>query len=329
MAGPMNQADAPRPFTLWTYRRAFDAGGHSAAVVVRSTLQGNSSELLVDGRPVAIDATPAAGPDSVRNHRLDATLPDGRALSVEAGYINWLTIGIAARIDGRLIHESHPGRAIALPDRAQKMMLKAGDSAMPADYDPHAFGRNKVPLAIDITLGLLFFVVAKLTDLTTAALIGAGAGLALVVAQRFTRTDLLGGLALFGIVMLLVSAGLAIAFQDDDAIKLRSTVVGLIGAAVFITDGLAGGKWVGRGLSRYLPYKDIDTRRLALGMGGVGLVMAGLNVVVVRIASTDVWLFYTTFVDIVLSFAMVIFVMQWARRNRGVHIVTPDVDLGA
>jgi intracellular septation protein A len=172
---------------------------------------------------------------------------------------------------------------------------------------------NRVPIMVDIALGVLFFVVAKLTDLSTAALVGAGAGIALVIAQRLVKVDLLGGLALFGIVMLLLSAGLALAFQDDMAIKMRSTILGLISATLFLGDGLLGGNRLGKGLMRYLPYNDIDPGRLALGMGLLGLIMAGLNYAVAIVASTDVWLFYTTFVDFFLVMLMILVVFAFAR----------------
>jgi intracellular septation protein A len=159
----------------------------------------------------------------------------------------------------------------------------------------------------------LFFAVAKLTDLPTAAIVGAAAGIGLVVAQRFVKVDLIGGLALFGIVMLLLSAGLAIAFQDDWAVKMRSTILGLVSAALFLGDGLLGGNRLGRGLSRYLPYTDIDPGRLALGMGLLGLAMAGLNYLVASTASTDIWLFYTTFVDFFLIMLAALAVFAFAR----------------
>jgi intracellular septation protein A len=193
------------------------------------------------------------------------------------------------------------------------MVANAKEPTAPDGYDLGQLGRNKVPIMVDIGLGLLFFVVAKLTDLSTAALVGAGAGIALVVLQRFVKADLLGGLAMFGIVMLLFSAALAIAFQDDMAVKMRSTIVGLVSATLFLGDGLLGGNRLGRGLTRYLPYKDIDASRLAIGMGVLGLVMAGLNYLVAIVASTDVWLFYSTFVDFFLVMLMVLVVFQYAR----------------
>jgi len=65
---------------------------------------------------------------------------------------------------------------------------------------------------------LLFYAVAKLTDLPTAAIISAIAGLSLVVVQRFVTVDLLGGMALFGTIMLLISDGFSITCQGDWAV---------------------------------------------------------------------------------------------------------------
>jgi intracellular septation protein A len=177
------------------------------------------------------------------------------------------------------------------------------------------FKANRVPIAVDIILGLLFYVVAKMTDLSTAAIAGAAVGVALLIVQRFVKVDLVGGLALFGVVMLLISAGLAIAFQDDWAVKMRTSIVGVITAVLFLGDGLLGGNRLGKGLARYLPYRDMDAARLAIGMGVLGLVMAGLNYVVAAIASTDVWLFYTTFVDFFLVMLLIVLVLRYARKQ--------------
>lgn len=185
--------------------------------------------------------------------------------------------------------------------------------ALPPGYDPGVLDRNKIPILVDVGLGLLFYVVAKLTDLSTAALVGAGAGIALVVVQRFVKVDLVGGLALFGVFMLLISAGLALLFQDDMAVKMRTSIVGVISAILFLGDGLLGGNRLGKALCRYLPYSDLDPGRLAVGMGVVGLLMAGLNYVVANIASTDVWLFYSTFVDFILMMGLIVLVFRYAR----------------
>ncbi|HEY0044703.1 MAG TPA: septation protein IspZ [Allosphingosinicella sp.] len=289
--------------SLWRYTRPFELDGRPAQVVIRSAMSGLFSELQVDGRTVASDWTPPSGPAATRNHRLVH-----EDVEVEAGYVSLWNIGIAVRRGGALVHESHPGQRIAFPAKLAKMASDPG-------IDMARYKANTIPITIDIVLGLLFFVVAKLTDLSTAAIVGAGVGIALVIVQRFVKVDLVGGLALFGVVMLLISAGLAIAFQDDWAVKMRTSIVGVITAVLFLGDGLLGGNRLGKGLARYLPYRDMDPARLALGMGVLGLVMAGLNYLVAAVASTDVWLFYTTFVDFFLVMLLIVLVLRYARKQ--------------
>lgn len=318
---PPSAPAEPAGTRLWLYKRPFTVGSHECWVLLDSRMSGLHSSLWIDGEQVTGDFTPAAGAEAVRNHRLTATLPDGRALEVEAGYISWFNLGIAVRADGVLVHESHPGRRIAYPRHFVRMVTQQTADGR-SSYDPDKLKRNKVPLLVDIATGLLFFIVAKLTDLKTAALVGACVGIALLVAQRFVKVDLVGGLALFGIVMLLISAGFAIAFDDDELIKQRSTIVGLIGAAFFLGDGLLlKGRRLGHGLNRYLAYTDVDERRLAIGMGLVGIVLALANWVVVKLVSTDVWLFYTTFADIPLSIFLVLAAIRWARSGRAPQAV--------
>ena len=309
-------------FTWWRYpRRRFTAEGQAFEVRMKAHGSEVLSELWKGDLLAAEDRKPIYGPDAVLNHRLVAPLADGRRLDVEAGYVSSWTTGVAARVEGQLIYESHPGRRIAYPEKYRQQITEMDGGVRGAwrqgidqsGTDFSVLKRNKVPIMVDIATGLLFFIVAKMTDLTTAALVGAAVGIALVVAQRFVKVDLLGGLALFGIVMMLLSAGFALAFQDDEIIKLRGTIIGLLGAALFLGDGLLGGNRLGKGMARYLPYSGIDSGRLAIGMGFLGILMAGLNFAVARLASTDVWLFYSTFVDFFLVAALAMLVVRFAR----------------
>lgn len=325
----MSGTSGKRAATFWRYRRPFSVDGLQFLVTIRSRGDGLHSQLSMIGVPVAEDHTPVGGPDAVRNHRLQARMPDGRTIEVEAGYISLWNTGIAVWVDGAKVHESHPGRNIAYPPKyrdqiinmpgntiseAFKAGMKDGSGKAQLDgLDPTAWSRNKIPLSVDIGLGLMFFVVAKLTNLTTAALVGAAVGLVLYAVQRRTRIDLLGGLAAFGIVMMLFSAALALIFQSDDAVKLRTTIVGLTGAAIFLIDGLFGGNRMGKRMAKYLPYTDLMPNRLAIGMGVMGIIMAGLNLLVARLFSTDFWLFYTTFLDFALVMAMIFVVFAFAR----------------
>ncbi len=334
-------------FTWWRYpTRRFTVSGHRAEIRVRARLDGLASELRIDGRPADADHTPMGGEEAVRNHRLSAALPSGGRLEVEAGYVGVWSVGIAARLDGEPVHESHPGRTLAFPEKYREATVSIGGETLGeavrnswksenaklhgAGYDPGKLARNKVPIMVDVGLGILFFIVAKLTDLPTAALVGAGAGIALVVLQRFVKADLLGGLAMFGIVMLLISAGFALAFQDDMAVKMRSTIVGSIGSVLFLGDGLLGGNRLGRAMSRYMAYNDVDPARLAIGMGVLGLVAAGANYLVATYASTDTWLLYSTFFDFFVFILLFLGVLAYSRGKwlpRGYKPPDPSAEL--
>ena len=177
---------------------------------------------------------------------------------------------------------------------------------------------NRLPFAIDIITGLLFYFVAKFTDLQTAAIVGVVVGFGLVLFQRITKIDVTGGLALFGILMLCISAGLAVWLNDDEWIKLRGTITGLIAASFFIIDGARGGPYIGKGLARYMPYSDIHAGRFAIVMGVIGLIMAALNYGAAKLLTTDNWLFYKTFIDNFIVAGLVIFALRFARAKPAV-----------
>ncbi len=162
-------------------------------------------------------------------------------------------------------------------------------------------------------MGFVFFFVAKWTDLTTAAIWGAVAGLALVVVQQFVKkVDLLGGLALFGIVMMIISAIYAFVLQDEYLIQMRTTVMGLFGATLYLLDGvILKGRYLGERTSRYMFMPDIVPQRLALALGAMSIIMALLNWGVVRLVSKDIWLYYTTFGDFFVAVILFSVAIKW------------------
>ncbi len=313
-------------FTWWRYpTRRFTIDGLAFAISGRARGDGLHSTLTMLGVEQASDKTPLLGPGSVRNHKLSAKLPDGRKLDVEYGYMGMWTTGAVARLDGALIYESHQGRVPAYPEKHRvaavehksfRDAIEASRGDNPNPFQSGVFAKeNRLPFAVDVVTGLLFFLIAKLSDLQTAALVGIAVGFGLVLFQQMTKIDVTGGLALFGIVMLCISAGLAVWLADDEWIKLRGTITGLIAAIFFMADGLRGGSYIGKGLARYMPYSDIDPGRFAFAMGCVGLLMAGLNYAAAKLLTTDGWLFYTTFVDTFIIIGLVFFVLRYARRG--------------
>jgi intracellular septation protein A len=292
---------------LWTYRKRFKIDGRPGEVRIRAGMDGLASDLIVDGQILASDFTPNVGAEAVRNHRLAVRLADGSLLEVEAGYRNLWDTAIIVRRNGELVHESKPGAVIAYP-RSMEKLVTAGSAP-----DPKQWERNRLPLGVDIGSGLFFFAVAKTTNLTTAALAAAALAIVLVVLERIIKKDLTGGMVLFGVMMTLIAAGFALAFQSDDAVKWRSTAVGLIAATFFFADGLINrGRWLGRGMARYMPFA-VDNRRMMIGMGLSGLVMALLNLVAMRALSTDGWLVYHSFLDNFVAMGLVFAALGWAR----------------
>jgi intracellular septation protein A len=254
-----------------------------------------------------------------RNHRLCHTLPDGSKLEVEIGYLNWFNTGIRVSISGTLVHESHPGRDILYLTRVRKASLGGKTEQQlqeQRERDAAQWALNRPSLIIDIALGLLFFAVSKVTgNLTTAALVGAVAGLTVVLAQRFVKLDLLGGLAMFGVFTLLLSAGFSLWFQDERMVQLKGSILGVLVAGLIFGDGLFNrGRYFGARLSRYLIGMTVDARRLSLGIAVLGLIMAGLNLIAMHWLSKDAWLTYTTFVDAPLAMVLGLLVFRFAKK---------------
>lgn len=294
---------------VWRYARRFRADGHDIRVITDVGMQSMDTHVEVDGVRAASDLLVMSA-EPYRNNRLSVPLGE-RRLDVEAGYNSWWNVGMRAELDGTTVWESHPGKPIALSAALTKML--EGQSGQQGQF---ARMKTQWPsIAADIALAILFFVVAKVADLRTAALVAAGAGLALVVVQRFVKVDLLGGMALFGIVMTLAGAAFAILFEDDRMIMLRSTVLGGLAAALFLTDGLLGGRYLGKRMMLYMPAQNLDPRRLATGFGLSGLALALLNWLVVEFATKDQWLFYTTFADMPVAFLGVLWALRFAKQK--------------
>lgn len=298
---------------FWTYVRRFTFEGVSYRVDVGAGLKTITSRLFSGTIELDHDFTDVLAPGGQRNHQLRHSLSDGRTLEVEAGYINWINVGICVRVDGQLVHESHPGKPIQFPtidteDPEKAARMQAAQAAQ--------WQRNKPSIYTDIALGALFFLLAKFTDdLPFAAITTAVAGLGVVVAQRFVKVDLLGGLAMFGVVMLLISAGFSYAFDSDWAVKMKSTILGALVATLMFTDAfLNQGGYFGKRLARYMPM-PVVAQRLAFGMALLGVVMGVANYLVATYLPTDIWLYYTSFGDFVLTVLLVFAVMRYARAS--------------
>lgn len=244
-----------------------------------------------------------------------------RSAQLMAGFDNGGSLAIAVTEGGRAVYESHPGRSLQV-DRSSVQTVASEDAPgglsveQMTQLSQRKWQRNKYSIYADMALGALFFIVGKVTeDLALAALIGAGAGLLLVAAQRFVKVDLLGGFAVFGTIMLLISAAFSLALQDDYWVQMKGTVLGLLTASLFMIDGLLRrGAYFGARIERYMPL-PLHHDRIAIGMSLVGVVMAVANYYVANHFTEDFWLTWTTFLDLPLSMALFYAVIFWARKR--------------
>ena len=244
-----------------------------------------------------------------------------RSAQLMAAFDNGGSLAIAVTEGGRAVYESHPGRSLQV-DRSSVQTVASEEAPgglsveQMTQLSQRKWQRNKYSIYADMALGALFFIVGKVTeDLALAALIGAGAGLLLVAAQRFVKVDLLGGFAVFGTIMLLISAAFSLALQDDYWVQMKGTVLGLLTASLFMIDGLLRrGAYFGARIERYMPL-PLHHDRIAIGMSLVGVVMAVANYYVANHFTEDFWLTWTTFLDLPLSMALFYAVIFWARKR--------------
>ena len=312
---------------IWTYLRPFSFRDVDYVVEVSFTFTKTFSRFFRGNE--LLDEQSVHHMDEIQTlvHSLaNDEVEDAR---VEVGYVSWWSVGIAVMQGEDTIYESHPGKNVRV---AEGMMRGSAPSpANEGSSDPASPGldigqmiesnqskweRNKYSIYADLALGALFYLIGKFTeDLALAAIVGAAAGLALVVAQRFVKVDLLGGFAVFGTVMLLISAGFSLALQDDYWVQMKSTVLGIFTATLFMLDGvLRNGAYFGARIERYMPL-PLHHGRIAIGISLTGLLMAYGNYFVAENFSEDFWLTYTTFLDIPVSMAMFYAVMYWARKK--------------
>ena len=312
---------------IWTYLRPFSFRDVDYVVEVSFTFTKTFSRLFRGNE--LLDEQSVHHMDEIQTlvHSLaNDEVEDAR---VEVGYVSWWSVGIAVMQGEDTIYESHPGKNVRV---AEGMMRGSAPSpANEGSSDPASPGldigqmiesnqskweRNKYSIYADLALGALFYLIGKFTeDLALAAIVGAAAGLALVVAQRFVKVDLLGGFAVFGTIMLLISAGFSLALQDDYWVQMKSTVLGIFTATLFMLDGvLRNGAYFGARIERYMPL-PLHHGRIAIGISLTGLLMAYGNYFVAENFSEDFWLTYTTFLDIPVSMAMFYAVMYWARKK--------------
>ena len=312
---------------IWTYLRPFSHNGNDYTVEVFFTLSHTVSRLFKDSE--LLHEQSVHHMDGVQTFVHTVPIESSEPLRIEVGYVSWWSVGIAVFEGEQTVYESHPGKNVRFAEGMMQGGVRPGgsdassesvssglDLAEMVHTNQSKWQRNKYSIYADLALGALFYLVGKFTeDLALAAIVGAAAGLALVLLQRFVKVDLLGGFAVFGTIMLVISAIFSLALQDDYWVQMKGTVLGLLTASIFMIDGVfRRGAYFGARIERYMPL-PLHHNRIAIGMSALGMVMAFANYYVAENFSEDFWLTWTTFLDMPLSIGLFYAIIFWARKK--------------
>ena len=298
---------------IWSYLRPFNFHGYECLVRVTLTLSKVTSSLYANERLLDEQSISYTEGTTTFIHSLKAL--DKSEAQVESGYFNWWNVGIAVIEDGQIVYESHPGKNVRYGEKLVEKLY--GDSSDNINHQKDKWRENKYSVYADLVLGALFFIVGKTTgDLVFATMVGVVAGLSLILMQRFVKVDFLGGFAVFGTIMLLISGIFSLILQDEYWVQMKGTLLGLMVALVFFLDGVfRQGAYFGARCERYLPGGALHHNRLAIGMSFTGVFGALSNYFVAENFSEDFWLTYTTFLDLPIFMLLFLLVIKWSRKR--------------
>lgn len=272
-----------------------------------------------DGAEVAHSAFKPRTAELYEPRSLAIPTPMGEA-TLTIGFVGWWSTACVVEQGGKTLWRSHE-KDIALPRRVHAFLQWL--DGMDTEKSPETIERDarvkalRPSIAVDIAMAVAFFFVAREFGLVIAAVAGAGATFALIVLQRFVKVDLLGGFVVFGAIMALISAGLALAFQDDTFVKLRGSIMGVIGAGAFLVDGVYGGKYLGKRMALYMSgLFRLDPRRASWAAAGAAVAVIAIDLPLVFLLTTDQWIWYNAFLDGLVALPVVLTAMWLARERR-------------
>ena len=298
---------------IWSYLRPFNFREYKCLVKVTLTLSKVTSSLYVNERLFDEKSMSYMEGSTTFTHSLKSL--HNTEAKVVSGYFNWWNTGIAVIENGQMIYESHPGKDVHYGEKLVKKMY--GETTDIKSIQKDKWEKNKHSVFADLILGALFFIVGRATgDLVFATIVGVVAGLSLVLLQRFVKVDILGGFAVFGTIMLLISGIFSWVLQDDYWVQMKGTLLGLLIALVFLIDGVfRQGAYFGARFERYIPGGALQHNRLAIGMSLTGVFGALSNYFVAENFSEDFWLTYTTFLDFPVFLMLFFLVLRWSRKK--------------
>jgi intracellular septation protein A len=309
-------------FSLNSDRFKFDLDGVAYEVELR--VEGEDWVYVVERDGVAVYEEKRAlrASEFYLPYGFEVHLPEGR-LRFVAGAISSFSFALEVYQEDKLYWRSSekpfksPTRAQGLLEWLDRQNEKSHSAKTPEQLRREEDAKRLRPaLAVDIVFGVLFFFVAREYGLVSAAVLGACATFALVIVDRFVKPDLTGGFAVFGAIMALISAGLALSLQDELAVKLRGSIMGLIGASFMFVDWLNDGRYLGRRFARYFyAFGAINPKRASLAVCVSGLLLVAIDTPLAFTLSTAQWIWYNAFLDSLIAIPIVLGAMWFAKER--------------
>jgi intracellular septation protein A len=310
---------------VWTYRWSVTLDGLRYDVRLECRWHCNTFVVASHGETLACEVLNFYS-EPFRLQELVVERPSGSRIAFRTGPATMLVYGLEVVADGSVAYRSRPDpfATLAMMQNMLNFVEKLGDGARQADDRAIARNRRNVfpAIAADIGVGLLLYFAAGYMSLRDTAILGAAVVLLLMlvdwVTERLLRRDLnlSGGLSSFGVIMLLSSAAFAWLVENELAIMLKSSVLGLLAAGMLAIDAMLGGRYIGKRAVALIGIANLDPRRFSWGSAMAAGAKSLLGATIAIWLSRDAWLLYRHWIGPTLAIALSIVVLWKARQQR-------------
>jgi hypothetical protein len=302
---------------VWTYRWSVTLDGQHYDVRLECGWRSNTFVVASGGEPIASEVLDFYA-ESFRLQELAVKGASGSLLAFRTGPRNLFSYGLEVAHDGTVAYQSHPEPLAALKTIQKISSLGA---AAEGKHQTEADKQFYPALAADLCVGLVLYIAAGYLSLRDTAILGAAVVLLLMLADWSAerifhrKLNLTGGFSAFAVLMLLASAAFAWLVDNELAIKLKSSVLGLLAAIILAADAMLGGRYIGKRAIQYVTFMDLDPRRFAWGSAMAAAGQSLLSAAIAICLSLNAWLLYRHWVGPTLGFALGVVVLWKSRRQ--------------
>lgn len=150
-------------------------------------------------------------------------------------------------------------------------------------------------LVIEFMPGVIFLLMNAVWGLVPATIAAIG-GTLLAILMRYRIDRQLPYLAIATVTLSVTLLAVSIALDDEEFIKIRSTVGGVAFAMILVTGSMFRPSLLERSVGYKLMLLPSGWRALHFSWGALALTFAAMNELVWRNTTTDIWVVYGTII---------------------------------